>query len=142
MAEQERQTQVTSGVIPHLTIGGGKAKDAVDFYTKAFGAEETMRMPAEDGKRLLHSHLKLNGGSLMVADDFPEYSGRPAMTQPAGSTFHIEVPDADAAWERALAAGASVAMPIGDQFWGARYGQVTDPFGHRWSIGGPLKKAG
>ena len=127
----------TSGLTPHLSIGGGRAAEAIDFYKAAFGAEEMMRMPADDGKRLMHAHLKVNGSSLMLADDFPEYSGK-AAGAPEGVSLHLQVPDADAAWQRALDAGASVKMELADQFWGDRYGQVEDPFGHRWSIGAPL----
>ena len=125
-----------SGVTPHLTIRGGRATEAIDFYRAAFGAEEQMRMPADDGKRLMHAHLKINGDSLMLADDFPEYSGRESGA-PEGVTLHLQVPDADAVWNRAVEAGATVKMELADQFWGDRYGQVEDPFGHRWSIGAP-----
>ena len=127
----------TSGLTPHLSIGGGRAAEAIDFYKAAFGAEEMMRMPADDGKRLMHAHLKVNGASLMLADDFPEYSGKEAGA-PEGVSLHLRVPDADAAWQRAIDAGASIKMELVDQFWGDRYGQVEDPFGHRWSIGAPL----
>lgn len=127
----------TGGLTPHLGIRGGRAAEAIDFYKAAFGAEEQIRMPAEDGKRLLHAHLKVNGQSLMLADDFPEYSGREAGA-PDGVTLHLQVADADSAWKRATKAGATVTMELADQFWGDRYGQLEDPFGHRWSIGAPL----
>ena len=130
----------TTGLTPHLGIGAGRAAEAIDFYKAAFGAEELMRMPAEDGKRLLHAHLKINGASLMLADDFPEYSGR-AAGPPEGVTLHLQVADADAAWQRAVAAGATVKMELADQFWGDRYGQVEDPFGHKWSIGAPVEQS-
>lgn len=130
------------GVTPHLTIlRGGTASDAIAWYVKAFGAEEKMRTPAQDGKRLMHAHLIVNGGSLMLNDEFPEYSG-PADTgkgPPDGVTFHLQVDDVDAWFDRAVAAGATATMPPADMFWGDRYGQVRDPFGHRWAIGAPLK---
>ena len=126
------------GVVPHLTIRDNRASEAVDFYTKAFGATESGRHMAEDGKRILHAHLDLNGGPLMLNDDFPEMGGGQGSPPPAGVGLHIDVADADAAWDRALAAGASVRFPLDNQFWGQRYGQVTDPFGHIWSIGGPV----
>ena len=129
----------TGGVTAHLTIRDGKAADATDFYRQAFGAEEVGRHMADDGKRILHAHLKLNGGSLMLNDDFPEF-GHGAAAAPAGITLHLQVPDADAAWEKAVAAGAEVRFPIADQFWGDRYGQVKDPFGFTWSIGAPVKQ--
>ncbi|MBO9697812.1 MAG: VOC family protein [Sphingopyxis sp.] len=125
------------GVVPHLTIRDSRAAEAIDFYARAFGATESGRHMAEDGKRILHAHLDLNGGPLMLNDDFPEMMGGVA-PPPAGVGLHIDVADADVAWEKALAAGAIVRFPLDNQFWGQRYGQVTDPFGHIWSIGGPV----
>jgi len=132
----ENQGPIT-GVTPHITIREGKGSAAVDFYKAAFGAEEQARHMAEDGKRIVHSHLKINGGSLLLNDDFPEWTGGVAV--PAAVTLHIQVDDADSWWDRAIAAGVTVYMPLDNQFWGDRYGQVVDPFGHRWSIGGPVK---
>ncbi len=137
MAEAPRAPN--QGVIPHLNVKG--AKKAIAFYEKAFGAEHVFSAPADDGERLLHAHLKINnGGSLMLHDDFPEYRGGTEEPPPAGVVLHLQVDDVDAWFERALAAGASVHMPVGDQFWGDRYGQLRDPFGHLWSIGSPIKK--
>lgn len=130
-----------SGLTPHITITDKRAKDAIAFYTAAFGAEEQRRMLADDGERVMHCHLMINGASLMLNDDFPEYRG-PADVgagPPSGLTIHLQVDDADAWANRAIAAGASVAMPVQDMFWGDRYGQVTDPFGYRWSIGHTIK---
>ena len=87
----------------------------------------------------MHAHLLINGGSLMLSDDFPEYHGQVDAGSPIGVVIHLQVPDADAVWARALEAGAEVTMPLEDQFWGDRYGHLRDPFGHRWSIGGPIK---
>jgi PhnB protein len=125
-------------VIPYLTVKGGKA--AVDFYIKAFGAKEEFRQPAEDGERLMHSRLTLNGGTIMLSDDFPEYHGGAPSPAPAGVMMHLQVDDADAWFNRAVEAGATVGMPLQDMFWGDRYGQLIDPFGHRWTIGAALKK--
>lgn len=130
----------TSGLTPHLTIGGGRAAEAIDFYTRAFGATERLRMPADDGKRLMHAHLIINGSSLMLNDDFPEYRGGTAEGAPAGLTLHLQVDDADRWFERAKQAGATETMALQDMFWGDRYGQVTDPFGYRWSIAHALNK--
>jgi PhnB protein len=126
-----------SGITAHLTIRDNRAAEAIDFYSKAFGAEEVGRHLADDGKRIMHAHLNLNGGSLMLNDDFPEF-GLGAASAPASVTLHLQVKDADAAWNRALGAGAKERFPLADQFWGDRYGQVTDPFGFAWSIGAPL----
>jgi PhnB protein len=139
MDNREQQGPIT-GITPHLGIADGRAAEAIDFYVKAFGAEEAMRMPADDGKRLMHAHVRINGGSLMMHDDFPEYTGGP-MAAPSGVTLHLQVDDADRWFGRATAAGATVVMPLGDQFWGDRYGVVKDPFGHSWSIGSPIAKA-
>lgn len=137
MAEQDARK--FGGVVPHLVIRDSRAADAIDFYKAAFGAEEVARMPAQDGKRLLHVELGINGGPLFLNDDFPEHMGGPAAA-PTGVTLNLTVDDADAWWERATAAGAEIAMPIADQFWGDRYGQVKDPFGHRWAINAPIRK--
>lgn len=125
------------GITPHLTIREGKASEAIDFYAAAFGAAEQMRHLADDGKRIMHAHLTVNGGPLLLNDDFPEFTG--GVNVPAAVTLHLQVEDADAAWERAVAAGAIVRMPLDDQFWGDRYGMLVDPFGHNWSIGAPSK---
>jgi PhnB protein len=138
--DRNEQQGPSTGLTPHLGIGGGRAAEAIDFYKSAFGAEELLRHPADDGKRLLHAHLTINGASLMLADDFPEYTGREA-GPPEGVTLHLQVTDADAAWKRAVDAGATVKMELADQFWGDRYGQIQDPFGHKWSIGAPVKQS-
>ena len=136
--DQHEQQGPLSGVTPHLTIADNRAAEAADFYKEAFGAEEMLRMPGQDGKRLIHVHLKINGGSLMMNDDFPEHRGRP-LGQPEGVTLHLQVDDTDRWFERAVAAGATALMGPADMFWGDRYGQVRDPFGHTWSIGSPSK---
>jgi PhnB protein len=126
----------SGGITAHLTIRDGKAADAIAFYRDAFGAETAMDpMMADDGKRIMHAHLMINGGSLMLNDDFPEYGG--GATAPGSATLHLQVSDADAVWNRALEAGATEKMPLADQFWGDRYGQLSDPFGFTWSIGAP-----
>jgi PhnB protein len=135
---QDDKQSPGGGLTPHITIRDGRAAEAIDFYQKAFGAEEQSRHPSDDG-RLMHAHLNINGGSLMMHDDFPEHSGGPA-SEPAGTILHLEVDDADKWWNRALAAGAQAKFPLGNQFWGARYGQLSDPFGHIWSIGGPVRE--
>ena len=124
------------GLTAHLAIGGGRAAEAVEFYKEAFGAEELMRHPADDG-RLMHVHLKVNGSSLMMHDHFAEHHGGADLPDPSGVMLHLQVSDADAWWNRAIAAGGNVVMDLADQFWGDRYGQLKDPFGHTWSIGAP-----
>jgi PhnB protein len=137
MTRTDNQGQA-DGVTAHLSIPDRRAGEAVDFYKAAFGARELARMPSEDG-RLMHAHLLVNGGSLMLHDEFPEYVGADHPTGPYnGVTLHLQVTDADAVWKGALDAGAAVEMALQDQFWGDRYGVLRDPFGHRWSIGAPV----
>ncbi|QEL14298.1 VOC family protein [Limnoglobus roseus] len=128
---------------PHLVVNG--AAQAIDFYKQALGAIELMRMPSEDGKRLMHAALQIGNSQLFMCDDFPEYCGGKsrAPKAEAGSpvTLHLMVPDCDAAIDQAVAAGATVTMPAADMFWGDRYGKIVDPFGHEWSFSHPLKKA-
>jgi PhnB protein len=127
------------GVTPHLTIGDRRAQEAIRFYAQAFGAETAMAPHlADDGERVMHAHLRINGGSVMLNDDFPEYGS--SAGQPAAVTLHLQVDDADYWFERAIKAGATPTMPLADQFWGDRYGQLKDPFGHSWSIAAPVKR--
>jgi PhnB protein len=136
MAGEEHFT----GVIPYLTIREGRANEASAFYQRAFEATEVRRAASDDGKRLLHCQLSINGGTLFLSDDFPEYRGGLPAPEPASVTLHLEVDNADRWWERAIAAGAEIRMPLEDQVWGDRYGQLRDPFGHSWSIASPIRK--
>jgi PhnB protein len=138
MAEDHNAQGPTTGVAPHLTIPSRGGQAAIEFYTKAFGAEELIRHMAEDGERLMHAHLRINGGSVLLNDEFPEYGGEQDIV-PKGMTIHLQVDDADEWWNRAMLAGAVPVFPLADQFWGDRYGQLKDPFGHSWSIGSPIK---
>lgn len=134
----EATSAVPDGVYPYLTVKGGKA--ALDFYSKAFGATEEYRAYGEDGERIMHARFRINGFAILLSDDFPEFRGGAEAPPPSGVLLHLAVSDADAWWQRAVDAGATVVMPLGDQFWGDRYGQLKDPFGHSWSIGMPIKK--
>jgi PhnB protein len=120
-------------ITPHLTVRD--ANRALDFYKKAFGAEVLHVAPAPGGK-VMHAALKIGDSILMLNDEFPEYGGDPAPSAKGGTgvALHIYLDNVDAAFERAVSAGASVKMPLMDQFWGDRYGVVIDPFGHRWSL--------
>ncbi|WP_424628140.1 VOC family protein [Bradyrhizobium sp. SYSU BS000235] len=142
-------TDQLPSLVPHLAVNG--ARDAIEFYKKALGAVEVMAIPAEDGKRLLHAHITINGGAVYLHDDFPDFcpSGANANikspTALGGTSLvvHLEVKNCDEAMKQAVDAGAKVVMPAMDAFWGARYGQVVDPFGHAWSFAHPLPpKAG
>ncbi|HYD88345.1 MAG TPA: VOC family protein [Vitreimonas sp.] len=134
----EPTSAIPVGVYPYLKVKGGKA--ALDFYARAFGATEEFRNYAQDGERIMHARFRVNGGAILLSDDFPEFRGGVESPPPDGVTIHLEVDDADRWWKRAVDAGAEIVMPLADQFWGDRYGQVKDPFGHMWSIGSPVKK--
>jgi len=135
-------TQKTQPIIPHLVVDNASA--AVEFYVKAFGAKELRRQPAPNNpSKLLHAELELNGGRVMLCDDFPEMRGGKASTATAlgGSpvTIHLTSESAEQLFNQAVKAGAKVLMPFADQFWGSRYGQIQDPFGLSWSLGTPEK---
>lgn len=111
------------------------AAEAIDFYTKAFGAREKMRL-VEPGGRLGHAEIDFDGKTLMLADEFPEYGIRgPRAIGGTSVTLHLHVDDADEVIRRAVAAGATLEREPRDEFYGERSGCVRDPFGHRWNIG-------
>lgn len=128
------------GLVPHIVVSG--AVQAIEFYKEAFGAQEVHRVPAEDGKRLMHAELKIGEGTLYLCDDFPEFCGGKSRSATAlgGSpvVIHQYVPNVDDAVKRAADAGAKVVMPPADMFWGDRYASIEDPFGHSWSLATPL----
>ena len=118
---------------PHLTVRN--AKEALDFYKRAFDAEIGHVAYMPDGK-VMHAGLKIGDSMLMVNDEMPEYGVLSPLS--AGSTspvtIHIYTENVDEAFNRAVSAGAQVKMPVMDQFWGDRYGVVADPYGHKWSL--------
>jgi len=117
---------------PHLTVNG--AARYLDFLKNAFGAEEINVSPGPGGK-LMHATVRIGDSMVMFNDDFGADFGMPPLAQGRMPfVLHLYVPDADASWAQALAAGCEVVMPIADQFWGARYGVLRDPFGMTWSI--------
>jgi PhnB protein len=119
-------------VTPHLVCKDAAA--AIEFYKEAFGAVEVMRLPGPNGK-LMHAMLRIGDSSLMLVDEFPDMQVRaPQSIGGSSVTIHLAVVDADAAFKRATAAGATPRMPVTDMFWGARYGLVQDPSGHLWSM--------
>lgn len=136
--EQVDAPRPLTGITPYLSIASRGGQAAVEFYARAFGAVEVRRMLAEDGERLIHSHLQINGGSVMLSDEFPEMGGEVDVV-PKSVTLHLHVDDADEWWNRAIVAGGTPVHPIADQFWGDRYGVLKDPFGHCWSVGSPIK---
>lgn len=119
-------------VTPHLVCEG--ASDAIGFYKSAFDAVELCRIPGPGGK-LMHAALRIGDATVMLVDDFPDLGCHgPKALKGSPVTLHLYVPDVDAAFAQAVAAGATVKMPVADMFWGDRYGLVCDPFGHNWSL--------
>ena len=117
---------------PHIVCRDANA--AMDFYVRAFGAVDSGRLPGPDGK-LMHGMMQIGDSSLMLVDENPEWSMNSPLTLGGTPvTLHLYVADADAALAQAVEAGATLTMPAADMFWGDRYGQVRDPFGHTWSI--------
>ena len=107
------------------------ASRAIEFYKKVLGAEERMRMAGPDGK-IGHAELKIGDSIVFISDEFPAMGNNPPKA--GGSVLFLYVKDADAVFKAAVAAGAQADMPLENQFWGDRYGKVTDPFGHQWGI--------
>lgn len=110
------------------------AAQAIDFYKKAFGAEEIMRMPGPGGT-VMHAEIKIGDSIVMLADENPQWDSKSPLTlNGTPVSLHVYVHDVDKAFDRAVKAGAKVKMPVMDMFWGDRYGQVADPYGHSWSL--------
>ena len=119
-------------ITPQLAVKG--VAGAIEWYTKALGAHELLRNAAPDGQTIMHSELLLVDSRFFVVDEFPDSMQSPATLGGASITLHLYVRDVDSIFNRAIEAGATVLMPVADQFWGDRYGILRDPFGHRWSI--------
>jgi PhnB protein len=121
-------------LIPDMIVSD--ARQAIDFYTRAFAAKELSRHATPDGKKIMHAALEVNGAVIFLVDDFPERNGGKARTPTAlgGSpiTIHLNCSTLDQSWKAAVGAGAKVVLPLEKQFWGDVYGVVEDPFGHRW----------
>lgn len=111
----------------------------MDFYKKAFGARELARETMPDGK-ILHGRIRIGNSIIMISDEFPGSSTKsPASIGSTTGTLHIYSTNVDKLWEQAVAAGAKIIMPLDNQFWGERYGQLADPFGHQWSLSMQIK---
>lgn len=118
-------------VTPHLTCAGAAA--AIEFYKRAFQAVEVARMAGPDGK-LMHAMVRIGDSAVMLVDEFPDYGAiGPKTLKGSPVTIHLYVDDVDAFVRRAVDAGAKITMPLADMFWGDRYCQFDDPFGHHWS---------
>jgi len=120
-------------VTPALTVKNGAA--AIEFYKKAFGAEEVMRVHGPDGKSLMHAEIRVGDSRIMLGEEWPDQRVlAPSSAGAATSSLYLYVADVDAAFKRAVSAGAKALMPVTDMFWGDRFGQVEDPSGHRWGL--------
>ncbi len=141
-------------IVPYLNVHDGQA--AIAFYEQAFNGECDMKMDAgghfgpEHAGKILHAAIKINGGYVMLSDEFDlpsdgsngETNGTksPSTLNGTSVTIHIDIEDPKTLWDQAVAAGAEVLMPLTNQFWGEAHGRLRDPFGHVWSIGGPGMK--
>lgn len=120
-------------VTPGLSVRG--AAEALEFYKRAFGAREVMRMPGPDGKSIMHAEIRVGSSHIFLADEFPDMGCRSPQSLGGSTTaLYLYVPNVDAAFKRAVEAGAQVKMPVMDMFWGDRFGRVADPFGHEWGL--------
>ena len=119
-------------VSPALTVDG--AAEAIEFYQRAFGAKERYRMPGPEGT-IAHAELEIGDSVVMLSDPFPQTTVKPP-AELGGTTvgIFVYVEDVDRVFQQAVDAGATVAMPLDDMFWGDRFGSVTDPYGHHWSF--------
>jgi PhnB protein len=122
----------TRTVTPHLVVKG--ASKAIDFYTKAFGARERYRMNGPGGS-IGHAELQIGDSLIYLADEWPQGGSRsPQSLKGSSVVIHLYVDDVDSSFQRAVRAGATVTQPLMDMFWGDRFGQLQDPFGHVWSM--------
>lgn len=120
-------------VTPYLVAKDAHA--AIAFYKEAFGAVETCKLTMPDGS-ICHAEIQIGDSKIMIGEECPQWGSKSPLSLGGSPTgFMIYVPDADAAFEQALKAGAKVEKPVQDQFWGDRMGSVIDPFGHKWSLG-------
>lgn len=117
---------------PYLTCNG--ASNAIEFYKKAFNAVEISRVPDKNGK-LVNAMVRINDSALMIMDEMPEMKAfGPKSLKGSPVTIHLQVENVDEVVKQAVAAGATLHMPTTDMFWGDRYAQLEDPFGHHWSV--------
>jgi PhnB protein len=123
---------------PFLTVRD--AARAIEFYKQAFGAEVRGGVAKGPDGKVMHAELQIGDSVIMLTDEYPEFGAvSPQSSGGAGMGLHIYVDGVDAAFDRAVKAGAQVEMPVSDQFWGDRYGKLKDPFGHKWSIATHIK---
>ena len=120
-------------VTPYLVVKD--AAGAIEFYKAAFKAQELYRSTCDDSRRIMNAKLRIGNSMIMLNDEFPEHGCHgPSPDRASPVTIHLYVDDVDTVYDRAIAAGAEPVMPVADAFWGDRFGQLRDPFGHNWSV--------
>jgi uncharacterized glyoxalase superfamily protein PhnB len=117
---------------PHIVVTDGDA--ALEFYKRAFGAEERFRLTTPGGNSVMHAQMTIGDSVLMIGGEFPPNALSPTSRGGTSTFLHLYLADSDAAFDRAVKAGCKIIMPVSDTFWGDRYGVVEDPFGHQWSL--------
>jgi len=117
---------------PHIVVTDGA--QALEFYKKAFGAQEQARILMPGTTTVMYAQMKIGDSLLMMGSEFPPHALSPKNRGGTSTYLHLYLADADAAFDRAVKAGCTIKMPMSDTFWGDRYGVVEDPFGHQWSI--------
>jgi PhnB protein len=128
-------------VTPYLVCKN--AAKAIEFYKKAFGAEELFRLDTPDGKKVLHASLRIGNSAIMLAEEAPDWGSLgPETLNGTTVSMHLYVNDADSVFDQAVKAGATVKMPLEDMFWGDRYGLLSDPFGHVWAVATHVRDVG
>lgn len=125
------------GLFPYIFPRDAVA--AIEFYQRVFDAVEISRVPAQDGKRLMHAHIVVHGSGIFLSDSFPEH-GHP-WQEPRGFQLHLQLEEAQGPWQRAVDAGCTVLHELRQEFWGDYYGQLKDPFGITWTFGATPRPA-
>jgi uncharacterized glyoxalase superfamily protein PhnB len=128
-------------VTPYIVLRD--AAQAIEFYKAALGAIERMRMATPDGARLMHAEIQIGDSVIMLSDEFPEMNTGARAPNVLGATtgsIHLYADDIDELFNRAVAAGMTVLIPLSEAFWGDRFGKLRDPFGHQWSMGKQVRK--
>ena len=133
MAKVKPIPEGSHSITPGLVVKD--ARKAIEFYKNALGAKELLVMPGPDGRSVMHAELQIGDSKFYLGDESPEWGAiSPQTLGGSGVSLNIYTEDCDTMFKRALAAGATVKMPLTDMFWGDRYGKITDPFGHNWGI--------
>ena len=133
---QAAKAEVRGGLTPYLMVDG--AIKASEFYKRAFGAEIAASVPPDDKGRTMHVHLYVHGQSLMLSDPFPKHGAPFKEHQGYSLMLPLAAGEIERWWKRAVDAGCTVVMPLADQFWGDRYGQLRDPYGVHWALDAPI----